>query len=135
MPSEVGRGIRSSTIGRRIAALRYAHKLAGLPLPTDDERVRATLRGITAAAKKAPVTAEKLLAMVAPPGRTLAALSDRALLLLGLLPAILAVSVFNFAQTHSPEIRYERALFVSRQDRARSSERSDSCFNTHSGDV
>ena len=40
------RGIRPSTIGRRVAAIRYAHKLAGHPPPTDDERVKATVRGI-----------------------------------------------------------------------------------------
>src|SRR6476620_653083 len=33
---EAERRIRPSTIGRRVAAIRYAHKLAGLPLPTDD---------------------------------------------------------------------------------------------------
>ncbi|MFZ2136482.1 MAG: site-specific integrase, partial [Xanthobacteraceae bacterium] len=43
---EVERGIRSSTIGRRVAAIRYAHKLAGHAVPTDDERVKATVRGI-----------------------------------------------------------------------------------------
>jgi hypothetical protein len=42
---EAERRVRPSTIGRRIAAIRYAHKLAELPLPTDDERVRATMRG------------------------------------------------------------------------------------------
>jgi hypothetical protein len=26
-------------LGRRVAAIRYAHKLAGQPVPTDDERV------------------------------------------------------------------------------------------------
>ena len=31
---------------RRWFLHRRAHKLAGLPLPTDDERVRAMLRGI-----------------------------------------------------------------------------------------
>jgi hypothetical protein len=35
-----------STLGRRVAAIRYAHKLAGLPLPTDAEGVKATMRGI-----------------------------------------------------------------------------------------
>lgn len=59
---EVERGIRSSTIGRRVAAIRYAHKLAGHAVPTDDERVKATVRGIrrtigTTARKKAPATA------------------------------------------------------------------------------
>src|ERR1700730_18211058 len=43
---EVERGIRSSTIGRRVAAIRSAHKLAGHAVPTDDERVKATVRGI-----------------------------------------------------------------------------------------
>jgi hypothetical protein len=65
---EVERGIRPSTIGRRVAAIRYAHKLAGYALPTDDERVKATVRGIrravdTAPRKKAPATAERIIAM------------------------------------------------------------------------
>jgi hypothetical protein len=45
--SEASRGIKPSSIGRRIAAIRYAHKLAGCDtLPTDSEGVRATVRGI-----------------------------------------------------------------------------------------
>jgi site-specific recombinase XerD len=85
---EAARNVRPSTISRRLAAIRYAHKLAGLPLPTDDERVRATLRGIrrtlgTAAAKKAPATAERVIAMAPLPGARLSSLRDRALLLLG----------------------------------------------------
>jgi hypothetical protein len=51
---EAGRSIKPSTIGRRVAAIRYAHKLAGLPLPTDDERVRATVRGIRRSLGAAP---------------------------------------------------------------------------------
>jgi Phage integrase, N-terminal SAM-like domain len=51
---EAERGVRPSTIGRRVAAIRYAHKLAGLPLPTDDERVRATVRGIRRSLGAAP---------------------------------------------------------------------------------
>ena len=52
------------------AAIRYAHKFAGLASPTDDELVKATVRGIrrtlgTAKIKKAPATAERLLAMAA----------------------------------------------------------------------
>jgi len=43
---EVERGIRPSTIGRRVAAIRYAHRLAGHEVPTDDERVKATVRGM-----------------------------------------------------------------------------------------
>ncbi|WP_244553017.1 hypothetical protein [Bradyrhizobium erythrophlei] len=37
---------KASTLGRRVAAIRYAHKLAGLALPTDAEGVKATMRGI-----------------------------------------------------------------------------------------
>jgi integrase len=56
-------------------------------VPTDDERVKATVRGIrrtagTAARKKAPAIAERLIAM-ANTGGGLIALRDRALLLLG----------------------------------------------------
>jgi site-specific recombinase XerD len=85
---EATRNVRPSTIGRRLAAIRYAHKLAGFPLPTDDERVRATLRGIRrtlgpAAVKKTPATAERVIAMAPLPGARLSSLRDRALLLLG----------------------------------------------------
>jgi site-specific recombinase XerD len=85
---EAGRNVKASTIGRRTAAIRYAHKLAGLDTPTDDEMVKATVRGIrrtlgTAKTKKAPATAERLLAMTANTGAGLKGLRDRALLLLG----------------------------------------------------
>jgi site-specific recombinase XerD len=85
---EASRNVKASTIGRRVAAIRYAHKLAGLDTPTDDERVKATVRGIrrtlgTAKSKKAPATAERLLAMAANTGAGLKSIRDRALLLLG----------------------------------------------------
>src|ERR1700738_3831932 len=35
-----------STLGRRGAGIRYAHKLAGLALPTDAGGVKATMRGL-----------------------------------------------------------------------------------------
>jgi site-specific recombinase XerD len=118
--AEADRGIKASTIGRRVAAIRYAHKLAGLPAPTEIEAVRAVIRGIrrtigTARTAKVPATSDRLLAMVAaqkrdsgktkmtriPPtpcaalrqyedddrvpnsGMSIAAVRDRALLLLG----------------------------------------------------
>jgi site-specific recombinase XerD len=86
--NEAGRGIKASTIGRRAAAICHAHRMAGHAPPTADERVKATMAGIrrtigTAQVKKAAATADKLLAMTAQPGPTLAALRDRALLLLG----------------------------------------------------
>ena len=85
---EAERQVRPSTIGRRVAAIRYAHKLAGLPLPTDDERVRATVRGIrrslgAAPSKKMPATAERVIGMAPLAGTRLSSTRDRALLLIG----------------------------------------------------
>jgi site-specific recombinase XerD len=85
---EVDRGIKPSTIGRRVAAIRYAHKLAGHPVPTDDERVKATVRGIrralgTAPRKKTPAVAEMIISMAIGTGDGLKGIRDRALLLLG----------------------------------------------------
>src|SRR6202790_5561362 len=79
---------KPSTIGRRIAAIRYAHKLAGFDAPTDAEGVKATMRGIcrtfgSAKNKKAPAVAAKMLSMVATAPDRLSGLRDRALLLLG----------------------------------------------------
>src|SRR5262249_55061600 len=73
---------------RRVAAIRYAHKLANLPTPTDAEGVKATVRGIRrtfggAKVKKAPAVAAKVKGMVATAPEGLAGLRDRALLLLG----------------------------------------------------
>ena len=79
---------KPSTIGRRIAAIRYAHKLAGIETPTDAEGVKATMRGIrrtfgSARNKKTPAVAAKMKSMVATAPEGLAGLRDRALLLLG----------------------------------------------------
>jgi integrase len=88
LASEAGRRVRPSTIGRRVAAIRYAHKLARFPIPTDDERVRATVRGIrrslgTAPNRKAPATADKIVAMAPVASGRLSEIRDRALLLIG----------------------------------------------------
>ena len=74
---EASRAIKPSTIGRRVAAIRYAHRLAGHESPTNAETVRATLRGIrrtmgTAPIRKAPITAERIRAMAAAAPDTLA---------------------------------------------------------------
>jgi site-specific recombinase XerC len=79
---------KASTLGRRVAAIRYAHKLMGLVLPTDAEGVKATMRGIrrtygSARMRKAPAVAGKMLGMVAMATDKLAGLRDRALLLVG----------------------------------------------------
>jgi site-specific recombinase XerD len=88
LASEAESGLASATIGRRCAAIRHAHKLAGHEPPTDHEAVKATLRGIrrtigAAPQRKAPAVAEIMrdMARAAPGG--FKGLRDRALLLLG----------------------------------------------------
>jgi site-specific recombinase XerD len=88
LAAEADSGKRPSTLGRRLAAIRYFHKLAGLPTPTDAEAVKATLRGIrrsmgSAKARKAPALAEHIKAMVAASPESLRGKRDRALVLLG----------------------------------------------------
>jgi hypothetical protein len=69
LAAEAARGIKPATIGRRVAAIRYAHKLAGHDdPPTSSEVVRATVNGIrrtlgAAPVRKAPATADKVVAM------------------------------------------------------------------------
>ncbi|TXN52356.1 site-specific integrase [Methylobacterium sp. WL2] len=85
--AEAGRS--ASTIGRRLAAIRYGHKLAKAADPTDDEDVRATMKGIrrrvgTAPNQKTAATVDilqMLLARTSPD--TLTGKRDRALLALG----------------------------------------------------
>ena len=106
---------KPSTIGRRVAAIRYAHKLAGLETPTDAEGVKATMRGIRrtfggARIKKTPAVAAKMLGMVATAPEGLLGLRDRALLLLGFAGAfrrseLVALDVADVAET-------ETGLFV-----------------------
>jgi site-specific recombinase XerD len=87
--AEASRGIKPSSIGRRVAAIRYAHRLAGCDtLPTDSEAVRATVRGIrrtvgAAKARKAPIMAETVRSMAQAAPDTLRGARDRAMLLLG----------------------------------------------------
>jgi site-specific recombinase XerD len=88
LASEAKRGVKPSTIARRLAAIRYAHKLAGHTSPTASEAVNATLRGIKRTEnvtpnRKSPATADKIAAMAATTGNGARGLRDRALLLLG----------------------------------------------------
>jgi site-specific recombinase XerD len=81
-------GASASTITRRCAAIRYAHRLADFEPPTNSESVRATLRGIrrtlgAAPARKSPVLAEMVRAMAMAAPDNLKGLRDCALLLLG----------------------------------------------------
>ena len=82
-------GSKPATLTRRMAAIRYAHRLAGHPTPTDAEPVRAVMRGIrrekgTAPDQKAAATADRLRDMLATIPDTLTGRRDRALLALGM---------------------------------------------------
>jgi site-specific recombinase XerD len=102
---------KPSTLGRRVAAIRYAHKLANLELPTDAEGVKATMRGIrrtfgTARTKKAPAIAAKMQSMVALAPDSLTGLRDRALLLIGFAGAfrrseLVALDVADIEETET----------------------------------
>jgi integrase len=88
LTAEAERGVKASTISRRCAAIRYAHKLTNHPDPTASEHVKSAVRGIrrtigSAQTRKAPATAEIIGAMLShcPPG--LAGKRDRAILALG----------------------------------------------------
>jgi site-specific recombinase XerD len=108
---EAGNGTKPSTLGRRVAAIRNAHKLAHLDTPTDSEAVKATLRGIrrtvgAAKVRKAPAVAAKVRSMVALAPERLTGLRDRALLLLGFAGAfrrseLVALDVADIAETEN----------------------------------
>ena len=81
-------GRKSSTIGRRAAAIGYHHKQAGYEAPTNLEAVKAVLPGIrrtigTARAGKAPATADLIGQMLALCQDSMIGKRDRALLCLG----------------------------------------------------
>jgi site-specific recombinase XerD len=88
LAAEANRGAKVATISRRLAAIRYAHKLASHEPPTNSEAVKATLRGIrrtigSPPARKVPATADKILAMVSNAESDAKGIRDRAILLLG----------------------------------------------------
>jgi site-specific recombinase XerD len=86
--AEAEAGRAASTLGRRMAAIRHAHRLAGLPEPTEDEGVRAAMKGArrkvgVAPTQKAAATAEILASLLMRTSDTLTGKRDRALLALG----------------------------------------------------
>jgi integrase len=88
LAAEAVRGVKASTIGRRVAAIGYAHRLLDLPDPTTTETVRRQVRGIrrtigASQKQKAPVTAEILAAMLSHVPAGLAGKRDRAVLAIG----------------------------------------------------
>jgi site-specific recombinase XerD len=87
LADQVARGMKPSTLGRRLAALKHAHKAAGEDSPTADPRVKAVLQGArrtlgVAPRKLAAATSEKTIGMATLVRPGLAGLRDRAILLL-----------------------------------------------------
>jgi site-specific recombinase XerD len=88
LADEASAGKRASTLGRRLAAIRYFHRAGGHEPPTSDEKVKAVLAGIRRTIGAAPVrkraaTSDIVLGMVGGKGQSLRELRDRAILLLG----------------------------------------------------
>jgi site-specific recombinase XerD len=86
-------GRKASTIGRRMAAIAYAHRLKGFDTPTASEAVHAVARGIrrrigVASAQKAPATAAAIGAMLEHVPDSLIGRRDRAILLIGFAAAL-----------------------------------------------
>ncbi|UPJ55425.1 site-specific integrase [Bradyrhizobium sp. 192] len=86
-------GRKSSTIQRRVAAIRSAHKAAGFEPPTNSEGVKATMRGIrrtlrSKTTRKKPTTAGLLSKVLEHLPNTLAGVRDRAILLVGFAAAL-----------------------------------------------
>jgi site-specific recombinase XerD len=87
-------GKRASTLGRRLASIKYFHGIAGQPNPSGDEIIKATLSGIRRSIGSAPVrkraaTSDIVLGMVGTAGNeTLRQLRDRAILLIGFASAM-----------------------------------------------
>jgi len=82
---EVKRGMKASTIERRLFAIAYAHVLAGHQSPSQSEAVKVIMRGIrrtigTAPNRKEPITAERIRVMAKAVPGGLIGLRDCALL-------------------------------------------------------
>src|SRR5260221_7403039 len=101
-------GRRPSTLGRRLAAIRYFHRAANEASPTSEESVKAVLAGIRRTVGAAPVrkkaaTSDIVIAMAADT-TSLRALRNRALLLLGFAGAfrrseLVALNVADLEET------------------------------------
>jgi site-specific recombinase XerD len=88
LADEAAAGRRASTLGRRLAAIRYFHRASGYETQTGDEKVKAVLSGIrrtigAAPVRKRPATSDLVLSMVGGTGASLRALRNRAIILLG----------------------------------------------------
>jgi site-specific recombinase XerD len=87
LADQVKSGMKPSTLGRRLAAIKYLHKTAGEDSPTATAAVKAVLQGArrtlgVAPRKLAAATSEKAIGMATLVRPGLAGLRDRAILLL-----------------------------------------------------
>ncbi len=96
LAGERGRKLSPATLKLRRAAIRYLHRAAGCPVPTDDVCVSETMAGITRDAarkgvvprKKVAATATILRRLLAPIPGDIRGLRDRAVLLVGFAGAL-----------------------------------------------
>jgi hypothetical protein len=96
LAGERGRSIAPSTIDLRRAAIRYLHRAAACPVPTDDACVAETISGIHRDAarrgetpnKKAAATGTIVRRLLAPIPDDLRGLRDRAIILVGFAGAL-----------------------------------------------
>src|SRR5262245_60116229 len=109
LADEAAAGRRASTLGRRLAAIRYFHRAAGYDSPTGDERVKAVLSGIrrtigAASVRKVAATSDLVLSMVGGKGVSLRELRNRAILLLGFAGAFRRSELVALGAAHAAEI-------------------------------
>jgi len=86
--AEADRGLKVATLKLRLAAIRFVHQQCELPSPTEMGSVKQVMRGIrrtigTAQISKAPLTIERLMALLEHCECDLVGLRDRALLFIG----------------------------------------------------
>jgi site-specific recombinase XerD len=109
LASEARRGIKPSSLERRVAGITYAHLLADHRPPGQSEAVKATMRGIrraigSASNRKEPIPADRIRAMVRMVSDDLIGLRDRALLLLGFAGAFRRSELVNLDVTDIKEM-------------------------------
>lgn len=90
---ELAEVARVSTVGRRISSVAQRHRIEGLPVPSEDPRLRAVWAGIrrvhgTAPEKASPLTVDLLRRTIDALPLGLGGTRDRALLLVGFAGAL-----------------------------------------------
>ena len=118
LAAAAGSGLTVSSLLQRVAALAYAHRLAGLPSPTEAPAVRAVVAGIrrelgSRPDRKAPATVDALSAMIAQvPVDTPTGRRDRALLLIGFAGAFRRSELCGIDLEHLTETDQGLVVFV-----------------------